>query len=550
MPLVGDVFLKLSTGTVFSNIYTPPVAGCTPVLSGFAINTDFQMGLCDVTVLSDVTAMSSGQVGDLGNSYPTYVSGKRLSDIRFVALVDDATAANGTRLLQLTSTGTEASDGTTDTWENITVPFPYHDYHDVWCRAVIRHLTEFDNAGFLSANQGNGLQFYRNARLGGYYASDYTASGNDFGGGAITPRIPSSEAVELIWHYIAQSETPQPPPNAAQVTLPTLLACYVRRRSTGDVYRVTQVATGDINIYHVNDDPAQALSGLILSFPTQFYGSGELEVHGWEFVDGTAHSDPFGVVGADTGVQAASGIGGPSLKTVVFGDYSTSSLMLAAFKDESTGWVQQQNMALYTLDSTKTENSKPSLYAAFPSSTYPSGGDVEFVLHDLCNRVWTRWRFAMDASAFTGLTGIQYFYIGSIYNVANDNLQIRLQVDMTTGDVNFYATGRGFTWTSATAMTTLTALRAGAFHELAVLFECLSTTQIRLRGFWDATLAEDETKTNAGGTLPMPAQNISVDFGPVPFSTSAAVSIWMSEFSIADAVLNVDPWSYGVALTP
>jgi hypothetical protein len=170
---IGLVGLGTGSGATVGPSGTGEVTyACVSVLSGLAISSDYAMGLCDVSSMSDVRALSAQLTGSTNKNYAPVTAGKRMANIWGVSLVSDPTSANGSQHLLLSNPGLGVADNgitwSSDTYQNINIPFPGETYTNFWSRVVSRNMqsgtVSGSGVGFYMGTQAvyfNGFRVYR-----------------------------------------------------------------------------------------------------------------------------------------------------------------------------------------------------------------------------------------------------------------------------------------------------------------------------------------------------------------------------------------------------
>lgn len=300
-------------------------SSCIPFLSGVAVSSDFEMGLCDVTDMTGVRALSQQLTTTGGKWQPDTATGTRMAHVYGVEMVDDLTSANGARHLRFFKPASNTDNGQifpTHTIRNLHIPFRAQDYTVTWVRVILRNMYKHGGAGLVNfqtsdGSAGNdrsfGVGVYRDPTDSKIYL-DTRPYGNppgitptgDTSGALTSVAVGDSDMVEVMFRleYLAGpfDDTSSIGSNAQYYQrFNVQMDVYVRINNGGTVYQTT--STFSVQQAYFNEGSSGPLTPwqLMLHDPatasTSFSGDTAVtEVHGWEFVDGDTWTDPFSVI--------------------------------------------------------------------------------------------------------------------------------------------------------------------------------------------------------------------------------------------------------------
>jgi hypothetical protein len=252
------------------------------------------MGLCDVSTLADVLAMSAGN--DPNTDYwaqPT--ASKRMDAIGYTsaALVADATAANTQQYLDLTG-------------GRIIIPTARPN---VGMSLYAKVVTRYTAAGMCepqlaTASYSNGFQF--RMQMGGADAGRiYVNASLDGGNTSSLPADPYMGPAHVVGDIleltIAINDTNNfntfpPPSTSAQVTCIFQWDFYIKNRRTGLIYH--RAYDPGVYVYSDRDGSAQISSVSYLQTRLWTSTASAFEIHGWSIVISLTPTGPSPYPGA------------------------------------------------------------------------------------------------------------------------------------------------------------------------------------------------------------------------------------------------------------
>jgi hypothetical protein len=189
--------------------------------------------------------------------------------------------------------------------ENIKALFPADDNPDFWVRCLFKNLTPVPTASrYISI--AFGAQFVYWDGMGVYIDSSddnrlgFVAQGGGLTSGdtstRLTDEILPTDLVDVMWHY--ELTNPQSYSSGQGVLYDFDLTVYVRVND--QVIPDERSFSGTMRQMRFDSNSANDLAPMALQMTTRqtgtYVGPSDVEIHGWEIVPSSIHTDPFGVL--------------------------------------------------------------------------------------------------------------------------------------------------------------------------------------------------------------------------------------------------------------
>lgn len=319
---LGNVYLQFRS----SGMTRRPVASsCDAHLTGFLLGADFFDSFCSYTDTADFLAQAQS---DFDDPCAVYVSGKRYAFNAGTIIVDRETAWNGVQYLQLTAPGgfgneigqiIQMPSVLTTVWLRTrfraTIPGPINDNYNFgffeWNTGVGPRFGLFSDghaeANFIAWSSGNELHLYPG--LGSTIASGFTW--HDAWSSATSYVVNDLVSFSgTVYKAIASNTNQEPDLHAESWVVSTggtwydLIMQFSQPGTDTGTYTariVVQPSLGGDALVDISgsadyDQSSSNLFGCTPAWTLDATSTGNsIGIGSWEIIDGSAHSDPFGL---------------------------------------------------------------------------------------------------------------------------------------------------------------------------------------------------------------------------------------------------------------